>query len=164
MTPSILIAGIGNIFLGDDAFGSDVARLLMERTWPDNVRVSDFGIRGFDLMFALLDGFDAVILIDAAPRGGTPGSLYLLEPEIPAAHGASLETHAMNPLAVLTAAKSMGARLDRVLLLGCEPCIGQLEGIGLSGPVQRALEEAVKMVEDLVAQFLCTSSALPPVS
>lgn len=95
MTPSILIAGIGNIFLGDDAFGSDVAQLLMQRPWPENVRVSDFGIRGFDLMFALLDGYDSVILIDAAPRGGIPGNLYTIEPEITDADSCSVETHAM---------------------------------------------------------------------
>ena len=76
----ILIAGIGNIFLGDDAFGVEVARRLVRRRLPDGVRVVDFGIRGLDLTYALLDGYEAVILVDAAPRGGPPGTLYVLEP------------------------------------------------------------------------------------
>ena len=73
--PSILVAGIGNIFLGDDGFGCEVAQRLLERTWPDNVRVIDFGIRGFDLAYALLNGYDVTIFIDATPRGEAPGTL-----------------------------------------------------------------------------------------
>ena len=83
MSPKILVAGIGNIFLGDDAFGTEVARRLLPRRWPDNVRVADFGIRGFDLTFALLDNCDAVILIDATSRGGAPGTLYTIEVDRP---------------------------------------------------------------------------------
>ncbi len=79
--PRILIAGIGNIFLGDDAFGSEVARRLAAQPIPDGVRVVDFGIRGFDLAYALIDGYDATILVDATPRGGSPGTLYLIEPD-----------------------------------------------------------------------------------
>src|ERR1700734_1751902 len=79
--PRILIAGIGNIFLGDDAFGSEVARRLAARPMPDGVKVVDFGIRGFDLTYALLDGSDATILVDATPRGGPPGTLYVIEPD-----------------------------------------------------------------------------------
>ncbi|MGH7848434.1 MAG: hydrogenase maturation protease, partial [Candidatus Binatia bacterium] len=77
MTPAkILVAGIGNIFLGDDGFGVEVARELAKRKLPESVRVVDFGIRGFDLAYALLDGYDLTILVDAAPRGGLPGTLY----------------------------------------------------------------------------------------
>ena len=82
MSPTILVAGIGNIFLGDDAFGSEVARRLLLKPWPAGVRVEDFGIRGFDLTFALMDGYDAVILVDATPRGGVPGTLYTIEPDL----------------------------------------------------------------------------------
>ena len=82
MSPTILVAGIGNIFLGDDAFGSEVARRLLLKPWPACVRVEDFGIRGFDLTFALMDGYDVVILVDATPRGGLPGTLYTIEPDL----------------------------------------------------------------------------------
>src|SRR3954462_15136175 len=109
MTPTILVAGIGNIFLGDDAFGSEVARRLLLETWPSNVRVEDFGIRGVDLTFALMDGYDVVILVDATPRGGLPGTLYTIEADLSELGAAALEPHAMNPLNVMRAAKSMGA-------------------------------------------------------
>src|SRR6202007_3256193 len=119
--PSILVAGLGNIFLGDDAFGVEVTRLLAARQQPDTVRVTDFGIRGFDLAYALLDGYDATILVDACPRGAEPGTLYCIEPDLagpdPAAsQPAELETHGMNPMRVLRMAQSMGGPLKRILL------------------------------------------------
>ena len=80
--PRILVAGIGNIFLGDDAFGVEVVRRLSAREWPANVRVTDFGIRGYDLAYALLDGYDTTILIDACPRGELAGTLYVIEPDV----------------------------------------------------------------------------------
>ncbi len=141
MTPTILVAGIGNIFLGDDAFGSEVARRLLRKPWPSSVRVEDFGIRGFDLTFALLETYDVVILVDATPRGGVPGTLYTIEPDLseldrPGAGATALEPHAMNPLNVLRAAKSMGAEFGEVLLIGCEPSPENLDpdGPGLYGP------------------------------
>jgi|GEM_PF-1757174 len=118
---SILVAGIGNIFLGDDAFGSEVARRLMERELPDEVRVVDFGICGFDLAYALLDGYDVTIFIDATPRGEAPGTLYTIEPDLdeidePEGEGMMVETHGMNPLKVLSMVKSMGGEFRRILL------------------------------------------------
>src|SRR5881227_271903 len=98
----VLVAGVGNIFLGDDAFGVEVAQRLLRRGLPDAVRVVDFGIRGLDLTYALLDGYEAVILVDAAPRGGPPGTLYVLEPERGGAPDvAAIETHGMDPVKVL---------------------------------------------------------------
>src|SRR6185295_18734674 len=110
---TILVAGIGNIFLGDDAFGCEVVKRLSERAWPDNVRVVDFGIRGFDLAYALLDGYDVTIFVDAAPRGEEPGTLYTIGPELDQIEnvneqGAMVETHGMNPMKVLSMVKSMG--------------------------------------------------------
>src|SRR5438045_8939975 len=98
----ILVAGIGNIFLGDDAFGSKVARRLAYRPVPQHVHVVDFGIRGLDLVYALLDGYDAVILIDATPRGGSPGTLYTIEPDLAelSKTSAQLEAHGMDPMRV----------------------------------------------------------------
>jgi hydrogenase maturation protease len=164
--PSILVAGIGNIFLGDDAFGSAVARGLLKRAWPENVQVVDFGIRGFDLAFALLDRYDAVILIDAAPRGSAPGSLYVIEPDLNALdpNDAAVEMHGMNPMRVMAVARSMGAQLGRVYLVGCEPSPETLDPngsgvLGLSDAVLGSLDKAVKIVEDLVTQIVAGSSS-----
>src|SRR5271165_3610783 len=105
----ILIGGIGNIFFGDDAFGVEVARRLSGRPLPEGVRVVDFGIRGLDLAYALLDPYDAVILVDAVPRGGQPGTLYVLEPELDAvdAPPPMVEPHALDPWKVLHLAQSL---------------------------------------------------------
>src|SRR5215468_2149801 len=102
----ILVAGIGNIFLGDDGFGSEVARRLSRRLLASNVRVVDFGIRGVDLMYSLLDDYDATIIIDALPQGGKAGTLYVLEPDLDETqdHTVSMEAHAMNPMNVLAVA------------------------------------------------------------
>jgi hydrogenase maturation protease len=161
-TPRILVAGIGNIFLGDDAFGVEVVNRLALRALPEGVCVVDFGIRGLDLTYALLDGYEAVILVDAVPRGGRPGTLYLIEPEVgspPEAGRAGLlvEGHGMDPVRVLRLAASMGGRVDRLLLIGCEPGrivdAGDMQD-GLSEPVREAVDEAVVLVESLVARLL----------
>ncbi len=165
--PSILVAGLGNIFLGDDAFGCEVVKRLGGRTWPDNVRVVDFGIRGFDLAYALLDGYDVTIFIDATPRGQEPGTLYTIEPELDEIEsndgpGAMVETHGMNPMKVLTMVKSMGGQFKRILLVGCEPAtFGPEEGqMGLSPPVEAAVEQAVVVVESLVEE-VCRRNPQP---
>jgi len=145
---SILIAGTGNIFLGDDAFGVEVARKLASREWPEGVRAVDFGIRGFDLAFAMLEGVDLTIFVDATPRGGTPGTLYLIEPDTSTV-SADIDAHSMNPLAVMQLVKTMGGEFRRLLVVGCEPerCD---QGIGLSASVEGALDRAVAMIEELV--------------
>jgi hydrogenase maturation protease len=154
---SILVAGIGNIFLGDDGFGVEVARRLLTKTQPQGVRVVDFGIRGFDLAYALQDGYDTSILIDAYPHGKLPGTISVMELDldnIAAAQGGFVQPHAMNPVNVLLMAKSMNGSLKRVLLVGCEPQdLGGDEGhMGLSKPVEAALDQAVKTIEDIVSQ------------
>lgn len=162
----ILVAGIGNIFLGDDGFGVAVAQCLLQRSYPSEVRVSDFGIRGVELAYTLLDGYDTLILIDAVPRGGKPGTLYLLELDLPASsseQGAAvqlaLDAHSMDPVKVLAFALMLGAHPGQVLLVGCEPALPDSSGytemhIGLSAPVQAAVDEAVKMVESLLEKVL----------
>jgi hydrogenase maturation protease len=164
--PTILIAGIGNIFLGDDAFGCEVLKHLGQRVWPENVRVVDFGIRGFDLAYTLLEGFDLTILVDATPRGDAPGTVYTIEPELGDldtldAGAVVVETHGMNPLKVLSLVKSMGGQLTKIVLVGCEPqTFGPEEGLmGLSEPVAAAVPAAVQIVESLVAKQLETSVA-----
>jgi hydrogenase maturation protease len=159
--PHILIAGIGNIFLGDDAFGSEVARRLMQRELPDEVRVVDYGIRGFDLAYALMDGYEVTIFVDATPRGDVPGTLYVIEPDLSELdeideQGMMIETHGMNPMKVLAMVKAMGGAFKRILVVGCEPApLESEEGfMGLSEPVEAAVGEAVEMVESLVAKIL----------
>jgi hydrogenase maturation protease len=158
--PRILIAGIGNIFLGDDAFGVEVARRLGQRALPDGVRVIDFGIRGFDLTYALVDGPDITILVDACPRGGSPGDLYIIEPDLDSLSSreepAALDAHGMNPMSVIRAAHGMGGPLKRILLLGCEPeTFGPAEGhMGLSERVADAAERAVPLIESVIKRLL----------
>jgi hydrogenase maturation protease len=162
MPPRILIAGIGNIFLGDDAFGVEVVQKLAQRAWPECVRVVDFGIRGFDLAMALLEDIDLVILVDAAPRGGAPGTLYVIEPDAgehdyPAADLPLLDPHSLDPVKVLRMVKTMGEGPRRVLVVGCEPAnVGSdLDWDvtpGLSEPVQQALDQAVELVESLIRE------------
>lgn len=156
---SILVAGIGNIFLGDDAFGVEVVKRLATRTLPEGVRVSDFGIRGFDLVFALQDGYETTILVDACPRGEQPGTVFVLEPDVDAfgsGRDVVMEAHGMNPVNVIRMAKAMNVPLKQILVVGCEPeTLGGPEGhMGLSRPVEAALEGAVCVIEELVHKIL----------
>lgn len=157
--PRILIACIGNIFLGDDGFGTEVARRLASRTLPPEVTLKDFGIRGLDLTYTLLDPYELVILVDACPRGGDPGSVYLIEPDPAAGDAAPLhiEAHAMNPMSVLRTVQAMGGAPAKIMLVGCEPADmgSQEEGkLGLSEPVEAAVDEAIALIETLVSKLL----------
>lgn len=165
-TPTILIAGIGNIFLGDDAFGVEVSQRVASKKLPRGVRAIDFGIRGFDLAYALLDGTDVTILVDACPRGEKPGTLYVIEPDLDsldapdAESGPPVDGHVMNPVNVLRLAKTLGGPLKKILLVGCEPeSLGGDEGrMGLSDTVTGSIDEAVRMVELLVEKILAGQS------
>jgi hydrogenase maturation protease len=162
MTKTILIAGIGNIFLGDDAFGVEVARSLFRRGLPSDVQVKDFGIRGFDLAYTLLDPWHTVILVDALPRNEAPGTLFVLEPDLnglgdPGSVGMDLNPHGMDPMRVLNLAVALGPIAARILVVGCEPRDfgDELEGrMGLSPQVQAAVDEASNMIEELVGKIL----------
>jgi hydrogenase maturation protease len=159
-TMRILIAGIGNIFLGDDAFGVEVVRQLANRQMPSDVRVVDFGIRGIDLAYALLDPYERIILVDAVPRGGQPGTLYLIEPLTE--NVGPMQTHEMTPAKVLASAKAMGAALTNVILIGCEPeSFGTDDEpqVNLSRAVAAAVPEAVAMIETMVAKTAATAHA-----
>lgn len=156
---SILVACIGNIFQGDDAFGCEVANVLAHRPASADVRVVDFGIRGLDLTYALLDAPDLTILVDAVSRGGAPGTLYTIEPNLDDGQTSDqhlMDAHAMDPVKVLRAAKALGSHLRRVLLVGCEPAdLGGENGrMGLTPPVSAAVDEAAAMVESLIGKEL----------
>jgi hydrogenase maturation protease len=156
--PRILVAGIGNVFCGDDGFGVAVAERLAGREQPAGVRVVDFGIRGIDLVHALQDGPDAAILIDAVPGDEPPGTLTVIEPEIGDEGLAGLQPHAMDPLSVLRTARQLGAAPGRVLIVGCQP-LTRMTGtepdvvMELSPPVAAAVEPAVALVESLLAEL-----------
>jgi hydrogenase maturation protease len=152
--PRVLVAGIGNVFLGDDGFGVALAGRLARRELPAGVEVVDYGIRGMDLAYALLDGWDAAILLDATPRGEAPGTLYVIEPDIEAIDVAP-EAHGMDPVKVLALARAIGGPLPRVLVLGCEPLTrmdADSEEIvaTLTEPVVAALTEAEHLLESLL--------------
>ncbi|MFD4138678.1 hydrogenase maturation protease [Streptomyces sp. NPDC058572] len=152
-----LVAGIGNIFLGDDGFGVETVRLLAEHQLPDHVEVVDIGTRGVHLAYQLLDGYDTLVLVDATARGGEPGTLYLIEAATPGTvepDGVPLDGHGMSPDTVLAligtlCAGTGGTPPRRTLVVGCEPACVE-EGIGLSPQVTAAVPQAVQMVTDLV--------------
>ena len=150
--PRVLIAGIGNIFFGDDGFGVEVVRRLQSVTLPSRVRVADFGIRGVHLAYEILDaGYEKIILVDAAARGGEPGTLYVIEHDIDNEENRadSPDAHGMTPNGVFGLIKQLGGAPGRVLIVGCEPSSTQ-EEIGLSEPVAAAIDDAVNLVLKLV--------------
>ncbi len=158
MSKRILIAGIGNIFLGDDGFGVEVVRRLADREWPEGVQVKDFGIRGMDLMYALGEGYDAAVFVDAVPRGEPPGTLSVIEPRLEEGE-ATPDAHGMDPVKVLSLARQLGSVPERVLIVGCEPAVrmtGDEEELvgGLSEPVRAAVDDAVGLVESVVGELL----------
>lgn len=159
-TPSrrVLVAGIGNVFLGDDGWGVALAGRLADRAQPRGVDVVDFGIRGMDLAYAMQDDYAAVVFLDATPRGGPPGTLYVIEPDLDEIE-MTIDAHGMDPVKVLALARTLGAqRLPRTLVVGCEPLTrmtAEDEYIvaELSEPVCASLADAVSLVEDLLADL-----------
>jgi hydrogenase maturation protease len=157
MTGRTLVAGIGNIFLGDDGFGVEVARQLAGAELPAGVTVTDYGIRGMHLAYDLASGFDTAILVDATARGGAPGTIYVIEPDRPdgpadpaAAPHPLLDAHGMQPDVVLGMLDLLGgARPGQLLIVGCEPASVE-ESMGLSDPVTASIPEAVAVVLELV--------------
>jgi hydrogenase maturation protease len=163
--PRILVAGIGNIFLGDDAFGVEVVQRLLRRPLPEGVRVMDYGIRGFDLAYAMLEHPELVVLVDATSQGGAPGTLYLIEADTgppPEGQAPEIQAHSMTPAAVFHLIRSMGQEPPRrVLVVGCEPeTFGpeELGQMGLSDSVAAAVPGAVELVEQVLAEALAPAA------
>jgi hydrogenase maturation protease len=151
----ILVAGVGNIFFGDDGFGPEVARELAASPIEGAI-VEDYGIRGLHLAYELLAGYDRAILIDAMPRGGEPGSLYLVEPDLQGA-GGEPDAHRMDLANVFAMMRTIGGTAPPIAIVGCEPS-GIDEAIGLSDPVREAVAPAVDLVRRLVADALAAHS------
>jgi hydrogenase maturation protease len=156
---SVLVACVGNIFRGDDAFGCEVAKVLARRNRSAEVRVVDFGIRGLDLTYALLDAPELTILVDVVSRGGAPGTLYTIEPDLKDVGDSAApmaDAHSMDPVQVFRAAKALGGTLGRILLVGCEPGdLGGEEGLmGLTAAVSGVVEQAAVVVESLIEKEL----------
>ena len=155
----ILVAGIGNIFFGDDAFGCEVASQLRRKPLPEGVRVIDFGIRSYDLAYAIMDGYDATILVDATPQGSAPGTIYLIEPDLKKLDelpDEAVNAHSMNPVRVLQLVRSLGGKPRWLRVVGCEPAVLETEegAMGLSEKVQAAVAPAIEMIETLIRKIL----------
>ena len=155
----ILVAGIGNIFFGDDAFGCEVASQLAQRPLPEGVRVTDFGIRSYDLAYAIMDGYDATILVDATPQGAEAGTVYLIEPDLKKLDELpeqAVNAHSMNPVRVLQLVRSLGGNAGWLRVVGCEPAVLESEEgrMGLSEKVQAAVLPAIEMIESLIRDLL----------
>ena len=153
MQQRMLIAGVGNIFLGDDGFGVEVVKRLAAETLPDWVQVADFGIRGIHLAYEILDNaYEVTILVDTACRGGEPGTVYLIEPDLDGVDReecSSPDAHGMQPEAVFALLRTLGGMPGRVLIVGCEPA-QTAEGMGLSESVNHAVDEAIKLILHIV--------------
>jgi hydrogenase maturation protease len=153
----ILVAGIGNIFFGDDAFGVEVAQQLSRESFPEEVRVKDFGIRSYDLAYAIMDGYEVVIFVDATPRGQTPGTVSLIELEMDSVairEEEAVNAHSLNPVLVLRMVQSMGGTLPRLYLVGCEPQVLETDELGLSEAVRLAVPLAAELVHSFTQAVL----------
>lgn len=144
---SVLVAGVGNVFFGDDGFGPEVARVLAQRPPPDTT-VEDFGIRGIHLAYELLAGYARAILIDAAPRGEAPGTLYVIEPSTEPAR-ASPDAHRMDVQNVFAYLQMLGGTAPPITIVGCEPASIE-PGIALSPAVADAVDGAAQLVRRLI--------------
>jgi hydrogenase maturation protease len=160
MSGRVMVAGIGNIFLTDDGFGSEVARRLAGGPLPDGVSVVDYGIRGLHLAYDLIDGYEALVVVDALPGTGSPGDLSVLEIGPDDLGEGELDAHGMAPVAVLASLGSLGASLPRTYLIGCQPAdVG--EGMGLTPAVAAAVDGAVELVHEVLGERLGRSVARP---
>jgi len=149
---SVLVAGVGNVFRGDDGFGVEVVRRLAGEPLLPGVGVCDYGIRALHLAYALLEPVDLLIVVDAVSRGEAPGTLYLIEPD-GLGEGETADPHGMSLPTVFASVRALGGSLPRVLVVGCEPAdLG--ETMALSEPVERAIDPALRMIDEILAREL----------
>lgn len=153
MSARVLVAGVGNVFLSDDGFGVEVARRLAERALPEGVVVRDVGVRGLHLAYDLLDAPELLIVVDLAPRGGAPGTLYVLEPELAAEGPRPSLAHGTDLAGTFATLEALGGSVPRVLIVGCEPA-DLREAMGLSAPVHAAVDAAIALVLRLAGDVI----------
>jgi len=157
MSGGVLVAGIGNIFLSDDGFGVEVARRLVAEPMPPGVKVADYGIRGVHLAYELLDGYDGLVLVDAVPMGEEPGTVAVIKPGPGGGAAAGcdapvMDAHNMSPDVVLATLFRLGGTVDQIYVVGCQPASLD-EGIGLTPPVAGAVDSAVELCRQLIADI-----------
>ena len=151
----VMIAGVGNMFMKDDGFGVEVVKKMRDKVFPEGVELKDFGTGGLKLAYDLMNGYDGLILLDASPRGGKPGTLYVIEAKESDVsgdleNGGPIDPHGGDPITVLRFVKSVGSWPGKVMIVACEPeQTGDFE-IGLSEPVQASLDQAVILVEEIL--------------
>ena len=147
LTARVLVAGIGNLFCRDDGFGPEVVRrLLATGSLPEQVRAVDYGIRGMHLAYDLLEGYDALVLVDAVPGNGEPGEVSVLEVGEEHLGAGGFDPHGMAPVAMLASLKDLGGQLPTTYVVGCRPAdVG--DGIGLSEQVEAAVPVAIETIE-----------------
>jgi hydrogenase maturation protease len=156
----IFVVGVGNIFLGDDAFGVEVATRMRRRPVPEGVRVDEYGIRGVHLAYELLEGaYDLVILVDTLDLGDEPGTITVFEPELGDDKDVAPDAHDLEPAAVMGLLSGLGGSVGRMLVVGCQPSVMD-ERMGLSAPVEAAVDEAIRVVDELVQEQLSTTPAV----
>jgi hydrogenase maturation protease len=159
----ILVAAVGNLWLGDDGFAGEVAKGLGTRDVPDDIAVADFGTGGLDLAYEVMRGYEALVLVDVSRQGGEPGTLYVMEVDEESIDGsiedgAQIDPHGMDPETVLRFVKATGGWPGKVVVIACEPEQVEEVGIGLSAPVAAAVVPAVDLVLETVEELRCTSS------
>ena len=159
----ILVAAVGNLWLGDDGFAGEVAKRLRERGAADDVAVADFGTSGLDLAYEVMRGYEALVLVDVSRQGGEPGTLYVMEVDPAEVDGdiddrTRIDPHGMDPGTVLRFVKATNGWPGRVVVIACEPEQVEEVSIGLSPHVARAVDGAVELVLETVEELRCTSS------
>jgi hydrogenase maturation protease len=159
----ILVAAVGNLWLGDDGFAGEVAKRLRARELADDVAVADFGTGGLDLAYEVMRGYDALVLVDVSRQGGEPGTLYVMQVDEESVEagiedGAQIDPHGMDPETVLRFVKATGGWPGQVVVVACEPEQVEEVGIGLTPSVAAAVDDAVELVARTVEEVRCTSS------
>ena len=165
--PKILVAGVGNAWLRDDGFGGEVARRLEQQQLPDGVAVMDAGTGGLDLAYEVMRGYDALVILDVSRQGGEPGTLYVMEPDEDSVQagiedGQVINPHGMDPETVLRFVKSIGAWPGSVIVIACEPAQVEEMGWGLSDQVNAAVERALGVVTETIAELRSAAAAAAP--
>jgi hydrogenase maturation protease len=154
----VMVAGIGNMFMSDDGFGGEVVKKLRQKNQPEGVEIRDFGTGGLKLAYDLMRGYDALIMIDASSRDEEPGTLYVIEPQeedfdVDLEEGGPIDPHGADPVTVLRFVKSVGAWPAKIVIIGCEPEDVEEFEVGLSEPVQQAVDRAVELVEETIDEI-----------